>query len=592
MKRRMSLLGLLLLTLITVMSQTITEPVSFDVDYMKRIDGNPNQAINNNVGSWVEKNCQYQNGTLVNVSAVNIEQTARIIFDFGTRNPNHIKSIRLGVTYNNLTNYDCEIEESVIPGGGIGKFYKTNSFMPTFDDIDDVFNVYLGEYDFDNPSNSSGHVVFQNVYQSSFGSTYPVILDHTEIKKIYLDFTSATLEYFVIANNNISGGGTQSYPSNFELIGSNPMVDDALNQTFTYQWQTLNNGVWTNISGANQKDFQYTGQQVEQKKFRRITKHNNAGDTYSNVITCVTTTPSINNNIISGCEWSTGCDVYYCGSMIDASFDIFGSMPTGGNGEFMYIWEEFTKYYTLSSTGGMELVSKWRPMNVDDQNLLARNIPVSDIIPAHLRPIRRKVVSEEAISYSNVILIKRYEEENTITSSGPTSSTSGFNPSLINGTNLTNSTYEWQKKTANTNWITVGNQQSYNPPFINESTSYRRIASNGLCDVISDEVQYTISGSGRMLVVNNDIDTRVSIDENKGESFKIYPTSVTNQITLESSFSIDRVQIFSANGTLVYSTQLNTVKSATLDLPNIAAGIYFVKIFGFESSYVKRIIKL
>jgi hypothetical protein len=78
----------------------------------------------------------------------------------------------------------------------------------------------------------------------------------------------------------------------------------------------------------------------------------------------------------------------------------------------------------------------------------------------------------------------------------------------------------------------------------------------------------------------------VSIAELADLSFKVYPNPFKNQLTIESEVAIDKVRIFSINGTLLLETG-----DKNLDLAHFEKGYYFVQITSGTKIATQKVLK-
>ncbi|MGD0754081.1 MAG: CotH kinase family protein [Bacteroidales bacterium] len=86
-----------------------------------------------------------------------------------------------------------------------------------------------------------------------------------------------------------------------------------------------------------------------------------------------------------------------------------------------------------------------------------------------------------------------------------------------------------------------------------------------------------------------DIITSVENVENN-QSLKFYPTPVKDNLTIESSGKINRLQLFDFQGCLLQTININSGKY-NLEMNSYLTGIYIVEVFTSEGNFVRRIIK-
>lgn len=71
---------------------------------------------------------------------------------------------------------------------------------------------------------------------------------------------------------------------------------------------------------------------------------------------------------------------------------------------------------------------------------------------------------------------------------------------------------------------------------------------------------------------------------------KLFPNPTSDLITLESNQNIERVQLFSADGRLIYESKARTIM-AQIDLADRSAGLYFLKVNSEGRQEIFRVIK-
>ena len=84
----------------------------------------------------------------------------------------------------------------------------------------------------------------------------------------------------------------------------------------------------------------------------------------------------------------------------------------------------------------------------------------------------------------------------------------------------------------------------------------------------------------------------VSTTQLSNNSIKIYPTVVFDEVFIEADASIERIRIIDTKGSvMIDSDQQPNEKSWSIDLSDIAPGIYFVNIKSKDAQYTERIVK-
>ncbi len=106
-------------------------------------------------------------------------------------------------------------------------------------------------------------------------------------------------------------------------------------------------------------------------------------------------------------------------------------------------------------------------------------------------------------------------------------------------------------------------------------------ASNGLNNTGGDQI-YTST-----LTVN---EATTNIAEYESTSFNVYPNPFLNTVNLNSVTSINKIKIYSVNGSLIKELNVGSQK-ATLNLENYESGIYFMKVFSSNGISIEKLIK-
>ena len=155
----------------------------------------------------------------------------------------------------------------------------------------------------------------------------------------------------IVSNNTITATQTlcgSGVPST--LTGSTP---SGCSGSYTYQWESSsNNSTWTNITGAT--GINYTsGSLSSTTYFRRNVNSTGCTGTVSNVVTVVIL-PTLGNNTLSSSQ--TVCS----GS---SPSPITGSVPTGGDGNYVYQWESSNNNSQWASLNGATQIN-YQPGNI------------------------------------------------------------------------------------------------------------------------------------------------------------------------------------------------------------------------------------
>jgi hypothetical protein len=84
-------------------------------------------------------------------------------------------------------------------------------------------------------------------------------------------------------------------------------------------------------------------------------------------------------------------------------------------------------------------------------------------------------------------------------------------------------------------------------------------------------------------------DVHVVTEENAEVSY--WPNDVSDKLHIKTDGSFDNVAVIDAIGRQHLSESVSGKKEITLDVSNLASGVHFVKLHGWDKHYVFRIIK-
>lgn len=187
----------------------------------------------------------------------------------------------------------------------------------------------------------------------------------------------------------------------------------------------------------------------------------------------VTVFPSIANNTVS-------TDQTICAG--SAASNLTGANATGGNGTYVYQWQE-------STDGG----ATWN--NISGANAPDYN-PGS---PASTRMYRRNVESGLCTSTSNVVTVSVQPGMTNINIAANQTICEGATPALIDGQTPTGGsgtyTYTWEVSADNISWTTVSGAttEDYQPAALTATTYFRRKVNGGNCVATSNTVTITVN---------------------------------------------------------------------------------------------------
>ncbi len=284
-------------------------------------------------------------------------------------------------------------------------------------------------------------------------------------------------DYPVLSNNKIVTAEQKicSGSAPAQLIGTDPLNG---NGTYTYIWQDSSGvqTVWTDISGATQRDFQPPAL-TDTTSYRRKVFSSACTD-ISKPVRVNVNKPLLNNNISL---LSAATDTIICDGANPNR--LLGTLPTGGTnlpGDYAYEW----LYSTDNST--------WNPVSTAGTSR-GYDPPALNITSFY----RRKVISGACTDISAAtikISVLPLISENTL--ADPPVICKDYIPALLTGTTPAggdgNYRYLWEQSIdGGTNWTIaagVSNDPSgnYQPPALSVPTKYKRKVSSGANDCCSN----------------------------------------------------------------------------------------------------------
>lgn len=337
-------------------------------------------------------------------------------------------------------------------------------------------------------STASGINYLQNYSPPALTSTmyYRRIVNSSTCSSSISNVVTITVQPLLSANTislsqTICSGQTPS-----QLTGSTPSGG---NGTYAYQWeQSSDNITWSNASGANNSIYYNPSALTSTTYFRRIASSGSCPNDISNTVT-ITVLPLISNNSITSSQT-------VCASQAGSPFN--GTLPSGGDNSFTYLWQQSTDNISWVSASGTNNLQSYSP----------GVLPVTTYF-------RRQVTSAMcANSISNTISITVTPglSNNTVGSNqtwcGPqtVNALTGSLPSGGSGTYV----YAWEESNDNITWSAaagVNNTQNYNPGTISSTTYFRRLVSSGTCSSTSNSITITI----QPVITNNSISNSQTI---------------------------------------------------------------------------------
>jgi len=261
----------------------------------------------------------------------------------------------------------------------------------------------------------------------------------------------------LIGNNQIGNAQTIcAGQTPASLTGSQPSGG---NGAYSYQWQHSSDGsVWLVLSGGTQIGFQ-DGVLTGHRYYRRIVNAGVCSNQTSDSL-LVWVDPAIQGNQIAPTQ--TIC-------LGDSTSILTGIIPSGGDGQFAFIWE--------SSPNGII----WQSITGETVADLSAQLPSDTTF------YRRRVISRLCQDNSNtaILITNQLLGSNVIVSNQTLCS--GQIPSFFTGTQPTGGNglyaYNWQSSLDQSSWITIpgSNQVSWQAGILSDSVWFRRLVQAGPC---------------------------------------------------------------------------------------------------------------
>lgn len=155
--------------------------------------------------------------------------------------------------------------------------------------------------------------------------------------------SETTVTYFLPLTNHLND---VSQPiCSGEVITLQGDIPTGGNGSFSYQWQSSTDGnTWINITSGLNKDLEITA--LAANYYRRLVNSGNCASA-SNVIT-LQVLPGLNNNTITGTQ-------QICLGTTPAG--LVGANPVGGNGNFVYQWQQSTDGINFTNINGANAIN-------------------------------------------------------------------------------------------------------------------------------------------------------------------------------------------------------------------------------------------
>lgn len=261
------------------------------------------------------------------------------------------------------------------------------------------------------------------------------------------------------------------------------------NNNFTYIWQeSVDSANWSNASGVNTLFTYDPGSPSSSTFYRRLVSSLPCETDTSNVIK-ITVQAAVTNNTITS-------DQIICSGQTPATLS--GTVPAGGDGSFIYSWQQSADSIIWSAATGTNNLSSYSPAALTSTTYYRRQV-ISSVCTHNSNVIK---ITVDAVIGNNTITANQ-----TICSGQTPDTLSGSAPSGGNGSYI----YLWEQSSDSLTWTAAGgtnNLTDYSPGALALTTFYRRQVSSSVCSVhLSNVVEITVDPQ----VTNNSITSNQTI---------------------------------------------------------------------------------
>ena len=364
--------------------------------------------------------------------------------------------------------------------------------------------------------------------------------------------TSSGLGYVVTANpTNIDSTGA-TMKGSLESVGQGTFVEKGFvyvldSSEIMPTLEDTENCVKVVVPGEDNGAYEYdlTGLQQGVTCYYRAFITNSYGTYYDYKKSFQTLYPEIKNNTISANQ-------QICSNTVPA--ELTGEEPTGGFGNFTYLWQQQVGYSAWSNAEGTNDGVNYQPPALTSTTKYRRIAASDGKFTSTSNTITVEVISSKAGTITSSKNVYSVGETFTLTLKS-----------------YTGSVVEWLTGTTSNNLTSIGNagSASIEQMFEEKGTHYYQVkVQNGTCEAaLTDVKSITIDNS--------------SIDEaQNGSVFEIMPNPAPNG-TFTINADIDNVQsliITNALGQVVYSEKDVNLHNKTITLHNAENGSYFINV--------------
>ena len=286
------------------------------------------------------------------------------------------------------------------------------------------------------------------------------------------------------------------------------------------------------------------------------TNNNGTSYTYPQQIT-TPYTPIFNNTI--------GSDQTICEGVVANM--LMGSLPTGGNGEYTYLWIMSTD--SLQTWSEASIGSDYTGQNLDMRQLFDTTY------------FARVVYSNHVCDTSNVVAINVHSTTKPGNVFVSTNTVSVGEAVELQLRASFGEVLYWEYKKPEFNWLEMENSADLkiisHYPNITGEWQYRAVVQNGVCPAKTSGVgTVLVDGVGLDDVANNQIEIKLLPNPSKGKvRFKVNSSSNKNV----------RLEVYDMQSRKVFveeNTTLNQLSQSTLDLTHLTNGTYLIKIISSD----------
>lgn len=286
------------------------------------------------------------------------------------------------------------------------------------------------------------------------------------------------------------------------------------------------------------------------------TNNNGTSYTYPQQIT-TPYTPIFDNTI--------GSDQTICEGVVANM--LMGSLPTGGNGEYTYLWIMSTD--SLQTWSEASIGSDYTGQNLDMRQLFDTTY------------FARVVYSNHVCDTSNVVAINVHSTTKPGNVFVSTNTVSVGEAVELQLRASFGEVLYWEYKKPEFNWLEMENSADLkiisHYPNITGEWQYRAVVQNGVCPAKTSGVGIVyVDGVGLDDVVNNQIEIKLLPNPSKGKvRFEVNSSSNKN-VNLE-VYDMQSRKVF-----VEENTTLNQLSQSTLDLTHLTNGTYLIKIISSD----------